>query len=119
MVQHNHPRRIELTLLLTPETTAIMDLYLDYELADPDGDRASVALGWLTRWSRRADKALDHADRYGPGTQPLTVPVPDAVWHALDAVKGDEYASADELASAVVNDAGNEASWKKTYGKLK
>lgn len=118
MVQKQEPEYITINLTLTTETVAMLDELLTYRLSD-DGQRTGMALTWLVRWSRRPDPALDYHELYGPGTEPLAVAVPYAVWSALHSALGDEHTSVEALASAVVNDAGNQLSWKKIYGKLK
>lgn len=122
MVQKQEPERIAIGLMLTAETGAILDELLVYKFADKhfeDGTRAGMALTWLLRWSRREEQGLNYHDLYGPGTEPLTVAAPFPVWSALNGALDDEHTSVEALASAVVNDAGNQMAWKKIYGRLK
>lgn len=108
---------VPVTLALTKEALGIIDQLVSCGLYIGE-TRESVALSWIIRWGRRPDQTLRHPDRYGPGTEPLTVTVEYPLWDRLHRFGIRERLWPDEVASAAVNDWGGELHWKRTRGTL-
>lgn len=110
---------VELTLAVTPQTIALLDHLSGPEGLQRDHTRESLAALWLARWGRRVAKQLDYYDRFGPGTERMTVTVDRDLWYVLR-----EYGLPlrwwpEEVASAVLNDCGGRmtpSSYEETHG---
>lgn len=105
----------ELVLSLTVQTVARLDSLSGPEGVQGDETRESLALVWLRRWSRRADKQLSYFERFGPGTESVTITVEAPLLKALRDYGIPMRWWPDQVASAVVNDCGADLSWRKGF----
>lgn len=117
MVHNNDAKPVELVLSLTGEAVGILDELVSYDLSH-DGTREGLALTWVIRWGRRPTKDLCLPNRYGTGSEPMTIMVDHPLWEALFTYGSPQRMWPDEVASAVVNDWGGQLAWHKSHGTM-
>ena len=119
VTQDDSEEPVELTLTLTPQTIALLDQLSGPEGLHPEHTRESLAVAWLGRWSRRGLKQLDYYDRFGSGTEPLTLTVNRPLWRILRDYGTSRRWWPEETASAVLNDSGGRMTPETTCDTLK
>jgi hypothetical protein len=117
-MQNNAGTPLELALMLAPPTTELLRTLTGPKAFHPDLTPETLAVVWLGRWSRRTLKQLDFHDRFGPGTETMTITVDRPLWKHLREYGVTLSWHPEEVASAVLNDCGARMAPQGPYGTL-
>ena len=114
VTQNDDDQPVDLVLSLTKRTEAKLHQLAGNDCLHSDRTPTGLALDWLLRWDRLPVKALNDPDRFGPGTEQMTVTVDRPLWQALRVYGLRHKWGPEEVASAVINDWGGFLSRNET-----